>query len=77
MEATLYRVPIKNSPFNAAIYVAACCASEAFNTAIRFGTALPDFRGIAEVQGIWVCEPKDEGIEFRHLEAQWSHHLEE
>jgi len=57
MEARLYRVPIKNSPFNAAIYVAACCSYEAFNIASRFGTAPPDFTGIAEVQAIWACEP--------------------
>ena len=77
MEARLYRVPIKNSRFNAAIYVAACCSYEAFNIASRFGTAPPDFTGIAEVQGIWACEPEGEGMEFKHLEVQRFHHLGE
>ena len=77
MEARLYRVPIKNSPSNAAIYVAACCSYEAFNIASRFGTAAPDLTGIAEVQGLWVCEPKGEGKDYQHLEVQRFHHLGE
>ena len=77
MEARLYRVPIKYSPFNAAIYVAACCSYEAFNIASRFGTAAPDLAGIAEVQGLWVCEPKGEGKDYQHLEVQRFHHLGE
>jgi hypothetical protein len=77
MEARLYRVPIKNSPFNAAIYVAACCSFEAFNIASRFGTAAPDIAGIAEVQGIMVSELEGEGKDYQHLEVQRFHHLGE
>lgn len=74
MKARLYRVPIKCSPYNAAIYVAACCDAEACAIASRFGTAPPDLRATAEVQGLWVSEDEGEGMEYFHLEVQRYHH---